>query len=211
MSKRGSFSNRLKAIFRGAEKEPAFNLHHPDVAHKIVFAFECAGKKYYRFGNKTEGIEMDMPTGRYKFYLAFLEEFNLHMTLETLGKYLDVLERSLSGGKGQVNIGDAWETIIKMRSRVKLGFDPDTVKRLASVTFFDETEDLSDYDRAHNEQKMALWDRHDNLGFFLRTPIKELCGLNGISLTDLAEYTNQMVEVIKDLSPDPLTPSSTSS
>lgn len=201
---------RLKAFFK-PEKEPAFNIHHPDIAHKIVFAFECAGKKYYRFGNKEEGIEMDMPAGRYKFYLAFLEEFQLHMTLETLGKYLDQLEKALSGGKGQINIGDAWETVIKMRSRVKLGFDPDTVKRLASVTFFDETEDLSDYDRGYNEQKMALWDKHDNLGFFLRTPIKELCGLSGISLTDLTEYMNQMVEVIKDLSPDLQTPSSTSS
>ena len=200
--------NRIKAFF-GPKKEPAFNLHHPDIAHKIVFAFECAGKKYYRFGNKAEGIEMDMPTGRYKFYLAFLEEFNLRMTLETLNKYLDILEKSLSGGKGQINLGDAWETVIKMRSRTKIAFEPDTVKRLASVTFFDETEDLSDYDRDYNDEKIALWDKYGKLGFFLTTPIKELCGLNGISLTDLTEYMNQMVGVINDLNPEPLNQSST--
>jgi len=96
-----------------------------------------------------------------------------------------------------------------MRSRTKIAFEPDTVKRLASVTFFDETEDLSDYDRDYNDEKIALWDKYGKLGFFLTTPIKELCGLNGISLTDLTEYMNQMVGVINDLNPEPLNQSST--
>lgn len=202
--------NKIKALF-GRAKEPAFNMYHPDLASKITFAFECGGKKYYRFGDAESSNEIAMPTGRYKFYLAFLQEVELRMSLPTLQKYLAELRKALEGGQGQVKLGRAWELIISMEGRTKLAFEPATVRRLASVTFFDENEDLSDYDRAYCEKKLAHWDKYDGLGFFLRTPIKELCGLNGISLTDLTEYMNQMDAIIKDLTPDPPTPSSTSS
>jgi len=201
--------NKLFNLFR--KKEPAFNLHHPDIASKIVFAFECGGKKYYRFGTKEESRELDMPTGRYKFYLAFLEEVNLRMTLDTLNKYLAELRKALEGGAGQVKIGRAWELIISMEGRTKLAFEPDTVRRLASVTFFDENEDLSDYDRAYNEAKIANWEKHGKYGFFLTMPIRDLCGLKNISLTALTEYMNQVDEILKDLTPDPQIPSSINS
>lgn len=197
---------KLLNLFK-SRKEPAFNMNHPDLRNKIVFAFESGGTNYYKFGNEKEGINIDMPTGRYKWYLAFMEEFNLRMTLETLNKYLAELRKALEGGQGQVKIGRAWELIFSMEGRTKLAFEPETVKRLASVTYFDENEDLSDYDRSYNDQKIARWDNAKDLAFFLKTPIKDLCGINGISQTDLAEYMRLAEGIVKDLTPDTPTPS----
>jgi hypothetical protein len=196
----------LKNLFT-KQKEVPFNINHPDVANNIEFAFKCGGRSYYRF--KSDYL---MPVGRYKMVDAYLHEAELRMNLKTLNNYLDEIEKSLNGSKGVVNIGKAFQLLHNMRTRTKdLGFEPQTIKRLASVVYFDDTEDLREYNREHCEAKIKFWEKHDCYDFFLTRPIDELLNVKGISEESLRKYIQEAEAIIKDLTSELGMLSSTSS
>lgn len=191
----------IRTAFSGKEKP--YNMHHPDLAGQVEFAFECGGKKFYRMSN-----EYRLPTGRYKWLAAALEEVELRMNLKTLEAYLDEMEKNLNGKKGDINLGKVWQIIYAMRTRTKLAFEPDTIKRLASVVYFDASEDLRDWDKKYAEEKIALWDKHESYAFFLTSPIEELLNLRGISVESLKNYISHTEAIIKELTLDHTTVSS---
>jgi hypothetical protein len=202
-------------FFKRKPKEPPFNIHHPDLADKIEFAFECGPvlrkKKYYRMKADADSTnEFRLPTGRYKWIDAYLAEVQLRMTTDTLRAYIEQLKKHLDGEKGVINIGKAWHVIYSMEGRCNLGFDPQTIKTLASVVYFDESEDLSDYDKDYCDKKIKFWEANDCYDFFLTRPIAELCNLNGTSLTALKNYIQISEQVIKDLTFAPESQSSES-
>lgn len=172
---------------------PEFNINHPDIAPHIEVAFECGGISYYRF---KEG-EFKIPVGRHKFVEAYLHQANMRMDIETLERYLDEIDKHLDTGKlSKVAIAS-----YAIRSRCKMGFEPETIERLASVVYFDQTEDLSDYKPEYGAHKIELWKKKDFLGFFLTRPIDELYGLKGISEESLRSYMTQ-IEVSKKIIED---------
>jgi hypothetical protein len=195
-------SNWISNLFKSKPKEPPFNIHHPDVAANIEFAFEAGPafkkRKYYRTVN-----DFKLPTGRYKWLDAFLYEAELRMNLPTMNKYLDEIEKALDGTKGEIKLSKAFQVIWAMRSRTKLAFEPATIKRLASVVYFDETEDLSDYNQDYCEEKVKFWEKHGCYDFFLTRPIEELLNLKGTSVESLKTYMRQAEQVIRDLTLDP--------
>jgi hypothetical protein len=189
-------------------KEPPFNIHHPDLADKIEFAFECGPalrkRKFYRMKSEVnETADFLLPTGRYKWIDAFLSEVNLRMTSGTLAAYLNEMEKALNGGKGEVRLDKAFQIIFSMRTRLNLGFDPHLVKRLASVVYFDETEDLSDYNKDYCDRKIKFWEQHEVYDFFLTRPILELCNLSDSSVTRLKTYIPIAEQIIRDLTLEP--------
>jgi hypothetical protein len=199
-------------LFKSKKAKPLYNIHHPEVAHKITPAFKAGGIQYYMFG-APEGQtgEFNMPVGRYKFIDSALHEAELRMDLKTLTAYIDVLEKNLNPSNGQINIGKAFQVIWAMRTRTNLGFDPQLIKRLASIVYFDETEDLTDFNEQYGRQKVLLWDKHECLDFFLTRPIKELCSLKDISQESLKNYLREVEELLKDpiLDPETLSTEST--
>lgn len=176
---------------------PEFNIHHPDIAPNIELAFEC-GRKFYRF---KEG-EFKMPVGRHKFVEAYLHQAEMRMDIETLTRYLDEIDKNLDSGKlSKVAIAS-----YAIRSRASMGFEPETIERLASVVYFDETEDLSDYKPEYGTEKIEYWKKKEFMGFFLTRPIDELCGLRGTSEESLKNYIHQIEvskKIIEDLILDP--------
>lgn len=187
---------------------PSFNIHHEELAPKIEEAFKSGGVQYYRFIE-----DHQIPAGRYKYIYAALREADMRMSLDQLNGFLDALEDILNGGakKNNINVGEVWKIVINMRSRAKLAFEPASVRRLASVIYFDETEDLKTYDKKHGMFKVERWEKHGTMDFFLTRPIVELFGLRNFSLTYLEEYIQWSEEVIKDLTADLRTPSLASS
>lgn len=174
---------------------PAETLHHPDFAPMVEEAFACGTKRFYRFKE-----EYRMPSGRYKYYYASLREVDLRASLEVLKQYVDAFKNILNGGKkGTVNMGSLWELVLNLESRTKLAFEPMGVKNLASVVYFDETEDLTTFDANYGKQKIKLWEDHGVLDFFLTRPIGELLNLNGISIESLTAYLTQAEEILTDL------------
>jgi len=193
--------NFFKNLFAKDKENPAFNLHHPDVRDNVEFAFEVGGKKYYRFSK-----DYKCPTGRFKYIDAFLYEAELRMNLKMLNAYCDKMLKELDGAAGQVRISELIKVVWAIQSRCKLAFSPETIERLASVVYFDETEDLSDYNEEHGNKKIALWKKHDFIGFFLTTPIIELLNLKGFSEESFRIYLQEIREaelLIKDLTLEP--------
>lgn len=193
----------FKNLFSTQKAELPYNMHHPELANQVEFAFECKGKKYYRMAH-----EFRLPAGRYKFLDAYLREHEMRMTLPMLETYLDKIEAILNGKAGTIKLSDIAVTVHNMRTHTKLAFLPETIYRLSSVTYFDDSEDLRDYDKTHGEKKIKDWLADGKLAFFLTRPIVELLNLEGISLERLQTYINQQEEIIKDLTSEVSTPSS---
>lgn len=164
-------------------KSETWNIHHPDLADKIEYSFTCKGVKYYQFSKDSA-----MRYGRYMVLQNFLQEVNFRMSTDTLKMYISKITNELNATKGAVNIGNALELLGHMKHLTELAFEPDTVYRMASVLFFDDTEDLRTWNRQHNEKKIAAWKSEATLDFFYKRPFTELTGLSGISETDLQNY-----------------------
>src|SRR5690606_15589390 len=129
-----------------APKAEIFNVHHPDNANIVEVAFKVKGKTYYRFVD-----DFRMPVGRYKYVYAYSKEVEMRMDIDTLKTYVLELKRCLTGEKKIIDMEGAWKIIFSLETRVNLAFEPETVRRLASVVYFDDTEDLSTYDQKHGK------------------------------------------------------------
>jgi hypothetical protein len=178
---------------------PAFNIHHEDLAPKIEKAFKSGAVQYYKFIE-----DHQIPAGRYKYIYAALKEADLRMSLETLQNYVGEIKKVLNGGdkKNLVSMEQLWRITLNLENRLSLAFEPASVKRLAAVIYFDETEDLKTYDKRHGAQKVEFWEKNNTMDFFLTRPIVELFGLKNISITSLEEYIQTSEGIIQDLTLD---------
>ena len=175
-------------------KAPIFNIRHPDIENNIEVAFKVKGKTYYRFKD-----DFRMPVGRYKYVYAYLREVDLRMSLGTLQAYVQELKRCLNGEKKVIDLEGAFKIVFSLETRVNLAFEPDGVRRLAAVTYFDSTEDLSTYDQKYGNDKIVFWKKNNVTDFFLTRPINELLGLTDISVTSLEEYLATAQGILQDL------------
>lgn len=175
---------------------PEFTLLHPDYAPMVEEAFTCAGKRFYRFKE-----EYRMSTGRYKYYYSILRELELKLSLKDLQKYVDAFKAVLNGGskKKSIELTDLHKLVINLESRIVLAFDPATIRRLAAVAYFDDTEDLLAFDEKYGEQKVKLWEGYKVYDFFLTRPIGELFGVNSSSVDSFVELMSLKDGIIQDL------------
>lgn len=175
---------------------PAYTCTHPDFAPQVEEAFTCAGKRFYRFKE-----EVRMPAGRYKCYYAALREMDMHASIETLQKYVDAFENILNGAnsKTSIRLGELWKLVWNLKTIIALGFEPNLVKNLAAVAYFDESEDLTTYDQKYGEAKVKLWEEHNIRDFFLTKPIGELSGLSSLSPESLEASLTERMEWLKEL------------
>lgn len=185
----------FKRFFRKETVEPAFNIYHPDIADQVELAFEVGGKKFYRFADQYK-----MPTGRYKYIVAATREVDMRMSIELLLEYITQIKSCLKGEKGKVDLETAWKTLFNIETRISLAFEPNTVKKLASICYFTDTEILTTWDKVKDgSEKVKLWDKHNCLDFFLTRPISELLRLSDSSLTSLETYLSQVYPILEEL------------
>lgn len=173
------------------------NLHHPDYHGMTEFAFEANGVKYYSFKQDTQ-----MRYGRYIILQAFLQEYFLRTSLEDLKGNISNLKKWLNpsiskDGNGRLELGKCLELLDIMEQRANIAFEPDTVFRLASCLYFDETEILSTYDRKYNEAKIEQWKKADTVDFFFHKLFTELTGLMVSSKEDLVNFLHKAPELLK--------------
>lgn len=170
------------------------NLHHPEYIGLIEPAVDTHGKPFIVRGVQYYVFKQDsmVRTGRYMFVQNFLQETMYRMTVDRLKAYIARVRSEIDGtkmkdGGPQINIGNAIVFLDQMKNLTELAFEPETVYRLASVIYFDETEDITKWDKDHNDKKIAAWKEEGTLDFFYGRPFIELTGLKGISETDLRD------------------------
>lgn len=187
----------LRFFRRLFSKKDFPNVYHPDFRDKVEPVFVSRGVQYYRMKKGTQ-----IPYGRYKRMQEFFLEYDLRMKLETFIAYLDETLKHLSGGAGTVRIDKAVENLLKMKARAELAFSPQQAYNLATIEYFDDTENLYGYDEYHNRKKKKAWMEDKKIDFFYMRPLDELLGLSGYSEAALIDYIQASSEIIESLTSD---------
>lgn len=182
-------------------KNPDFNLEHPDLRDVVEYSFTVAGVDYFSFK-----AEVEIPAGRYTWIDAYMREHEMRMSPEVIKGYIAAIREQISGEMGGINLANVAVILYKMETRANLAFSPETIRRLASVIYFDHTENLKTYDQEYGNKKIDIWKKHKFIDFFLCRPLKELLGLHNTSLESLQTFINQSQEILEELTSTPLTP-----
>jgi len=180
------------------------NLYHPDFIDKTEIAakedgtvLRVNGVTYHRFVKETS-----MPWGRYMYQQTFLKSAELRLDMPTLKEYMVRLRKASTIQKGVINLEEIYKIINNIESRCELAFEVETTYKLASVLYFDDTEDLYSYDIKHNEAKIAAWKEARTTDFFYMMPMNEFLNLSGSSPQDLLTFMETQSVILKELSLD---------
>lgn len=165
--------------------EPTHPRFPVPIKEPVVLAFTLAGKPYWNFTDVFK-----TPCLRGLQAITFYEELKKRTTPELYQEELQAeqillrkVRMALSGETGKINLSEAfahiadWDKILKYRDeRIRFIIEPDIVWKLASVVYFDESENPYRYDMKYNlEVKIPLWKEHvKEEDFFLSRPVEVL-------------------------------------
>lgn len=168
--------NLLKALRRNKTK------FHTKPEHNIQLAFEYGGIDYFHFPDV-----FNIPCMRAMSAIQFYEEMRMRMTKDFLlqdlsahSKLNESIRMHTSGKTGAIDLEAAHkllrdsDTLIQQKKeRLEWIAEPETIYNLASIVYFDSTEDPYKYDRQHGLEKIKIWKESKNemLGFFLQQPM----------------------------------------
>lgn len=172
--------NNLLTLFKAKkDTKPRFAV---ETLHPIIFAFESGGIKYYQFQDIFQ-----LCHSRAFRAMEVYEEAQMRTTKEMLQIHIDAVDKILTGEK--IDIYALKKLNDQLKERVEMVIASDTVWKLASVVFFDETENPYDYDYRYGIEKIKLWKKEkDVANFFLNTPINKLLPYLNMSESDLRIY-----------------------
>lgn len=172
---------------------------------KIIKAFVYEGRAYYMFDDI-----FSMPSIRGLQALDYYEEFNMRCTKEYLVRFTEACEKILSNNK-KIDLTGLAILVRHLQERLKMIPVADHIYKLASVVFFDDSENPYNFDREYNKKKIDLWKKDPKvLSFFLQTPLKDLIPYLDSQKTNLVTYSGvvrelnsvHLREVLKHLSPN---------
>lgn len=190
-------------IFKKKKEESGFKkLYLKDFEGKTQLVRRFAGKNYYQFID-----DLDMPYGRYIYLASFTQAIEMRMNFETLRAYVKKLQDALSGGKGNINIGEAIILLKQLETRTSILFDEQLAYSLASCMYFTDEEQLNGYDMLYNKKKIAEWREAGTLDFFMDQPVRNLLGLKNLSVSDLMAYLDKTRPMLEQLNSAMLTAS----
>ncbi len=139
-------------------------------SEKATEAFRHNGKVFYKFNDSFK-----MPSGRCICALAIYSELQMRCTEEYLKKHVRAMELLLSPADKRLRLGEIAQLNQNLKDRLALAPFPDHIYKLASVTFFDESENPFSYDFAYNQKKIDAWKKDPAmLDFFLQTQFQDL-------------------------------------
>lgn len=178
-----SLATLLRSIFRPRR----FALQQ---GHQVELAFIVGGIEYFHFPDMlTMGFERALSA------LTFYEELRMRTTREYLLAHCEAIENILSNPK-TINIPQLVILNKNLQDRLQMIIEPEIAYKLASVMYFDKTENPYRYDFAYGQQKIDRWKRETNLvDFFLSTPIKDLIP----GLDSFEENLQSYSEVVRTL------------
>lgn len=159
--------------------------------YRIEYAFTCGGTKYYRFADIS-----NLPYERGLMAMNVYNEFDMRCDRKFLLLYVDAIDKILHQQKIDIYKIKQLNEILKQR--LELMTDTGLLYKLASVVFFDKTENPAVYEPAYAEQKIAKWRKDKEVtAFFSQRPLLELIpSLQSVG-ADLDTYTELQEELKK--------------
>ena len=193
----------MVALLKNLFSKPFKSLRLQD-KQKIIKAFVYQGKSYFMFDDI-----FSIPSIRGLQALDYYEEFNMRCTKDYLTKWTESAEKILSDNK-KIKLIDLATLVKHLQERLKMIPVSDHIYKIASVIFFDDSENPYHFDREYNKKKIELWKKDPEvLSFFLQTPLRDLIPYldsQGASLHTYSGIVKELNtihfrEVLKHLSP----------
>ena len=159
--------------------------------YRIEYAFTCGGTKYYRFADIT-----NLPYERGLMALHVYNEVDMRCSRQFLLHYADTIDKLLREQKIDIFKINQLNEILKQR--LTLTTDTELLYKLASVCFFDKTENPAVYEPDYAEKKIAQWRKDKGVrDFFMQKPLLELMPFLLNVDTDLDTYSAMCDELNK--------------
>jgi len=168
---------------------------------KKELAFVANGVEYYQF---TDG---GLPI-YYKRFYAFQETMRRHeewkVTQSVFEEYLDMVDKFTNDNSltPDRRIAEVQRLTTMLKWRREQSNELMLVYELASVWYFDESEDPCEYDSTYAKKKIQLWlntkeiefdgEKIDLIAFFLRTPLNRFIDFQNFSENGTIQYLNKL-------------------
>jgi hypothetical protein len=168
-------------------KKPKYKLLQ---GHQVIESFEYKGVKYFELQDILE-----IPCQRAFAIRDYFEELQMRCTREFLQAHCTAVTNILSNPK-TLNIPELAKLNMQLQERLDLIIDAEIVYKLASVYYFDESENPYIYNYKYGLNKITKWkEGNDELSFFLLEPVKKLANLSVLLEGDLANYLNVVKKI----------------
>jgi hypothetical protein len=170
---------------------------------KKELAFVANGAEYYQF---TDG---GLPI-YYKRFYAFQETMRRHeewkVTQSVFEEYLDMVDKFTNDNSltPDRRIAEIQRLTTMLKWRREQSNELMLVYELASVWYFDESEDPCEYDSTYAKKKVDLWlntkeiefdgEKIDLIAFFLRTPLNRFIDFQNFSQDGMIVYLNKLYQ-----------------
>lgn len=159
--------------------------------YRTEYAFTCGGTKYYRFADIT-----NLPYERGLMALNVYNEVEMRCSRGFLVNYADTIDKLLHEQK--IDIFKIQQLNEILKQRLTMTTDTDLLYKLASVCFFDKSENPAVYEPAYAEKKIAKWRKDKGVrDFFMQKPLLELMPFLQSVDTDLDTYSQMCEELNK--------------
>jgi hypothetical protein len=181
----------LKRVVLALRGKDAFDT----TAKNIEEAFTCGGITYYQHREAAE-----MPYKRALAALTIFNEINNGIDDFFLEKWIGKVDAIISGQEFKAKqLGQLSALVEIIKERKKFILPADFYYKLASIRFFDATEDPNKYDFKYSLKKIEHWKQHEGAAdFFTREPLKRLIpflGLQGDNLQSYVQLAEQLDKI----------------
>ncbi len=159
--------------------------------YRIEYAFTCGGTKYYRFADIT-----NLPYERGLQAMYIYNQVEMRCSRDFLLRYTKAIDMILHDKEIDIFAINKANEILKQR--LCMPCDVELLYKLASVAFFDKTENPAVYEEAYAEKKIAKWRKDKGVAdFFSQKPLRELMPFLQNVGVDLSIYSKLNEELNK--------------
>lgn len=180
--------NRLKTLFQ------AFKVNKFQEDKRLIPAFILDGIQYYQFDDP-----FGMSAQRAFAAIDIFQEVQSRASRDYIIAHNEAMVQCLNSKP--IDITKIAQLTNNLDERLKMVFDADLLYKLASVIYFDSSEDPYLYDYKYGVEKIGRFRNAQEKGqldnFFLNTPIRQYLPFSDISKEDLEVYTKVGREVSK--------------
>lgn len=167
----------IQNLFRHRNKAKLLN------GHQVIEAFKFGGIQYYELKDI-----FDIPCQRAFTLRDYMEELRMRCTREFLQAHVTAINNILSAPK-TINIPELARLNQQLQERLDMIVDAEIVYKLASVYYFDASEQPYTYNFKHGLEKIKAWKgANEDMSFFYLEPVKQLCNLTILLEDDLQAY-----------------------
>lgn len=158
--------------------------------HHTVFAFNDGEKDLYKFTD-----DFNIPSERGFAALHHYEKLMRRADDKYLKSHTEAVDL-IYDHPTVIKIAEAKKLNNDLKERLTMFFPPNLIWDLASVIFFDDTENPYSYDQTYAEQKIARWKKHKVIhDFFLLQPLQSLIPQSGMSKEDLSSILKVCLKI----------------